>query len=150
MGADDKHRETNDRIASVLFACNLNAVRSPMAEGLAKDLLGPDVHVESAGVYAAELDPFAEEAMREVGLNISAHASRTFAETDPAGFDVIIALTPEAAREAERIVGETGPHVEAWDAPNPSGAHGGRDQILEAYREVRDLLKRKIAARFGE
>ena len=134
---------------SILFACNLNAVRSPMAAALARQLLGDAVVVDSVGVYNGDgVDPFAAEVMREVGLNIDSHASKTFNDVDPGGFEVIVALTPEAAQEAAKWKGEKGVTILTWNAPNPSETHGSRSQILDAFRGVRDQLGTHIKSEF--
>lgn len=132
---------------SILFACNMNSVRSPMAASLAAAMLGDAAHVESAGVYEGALDPFAEAVMAEIGHDISGHVSRSFDEADPAGFDLVVALTPEAQREAESRVGAD--RVEFWSIENPSETRGSRDQVMVAYRGTRDALKRRIAERFS-
>ena len=132
---------------SLLFACNMNSVRSPMAASLAAAMLGDAVHVESAGVYEGAVDPFAEAVMAEIGHDISGHVARAFDEADPAGFDLVVALTPEAQREAESRVAPA--RVEFWAIDNPSETRGNREQVMTAYRATRDALKRRIAERFA-
>ena len=70
------------RPQAVLFACGLNSVRSPMAMGLFRQLIGPGTYVGSAGVRKYELDPFAVVVMEEVGSDISKHRPMTFEELD--------------------------------------------------------------------
>ena len=130
----------------VLFACNMNSVRSPMAAALLR--LAGGEGVDSAGVYEGGLDPFAEIVMREVGASLDGHEPKTLASTDLSRFEAIIALTPEAAVEARRLAPET--PVEFWEVENPSDVHGGRDAIVDAYRRVRDQLNAKLRARFPE
>ena len=130
----------------VLFACNMNSVRSPMAAALLR--LAGGEGVDSAGVYEGGLDPFAEIVMREVGASLDGHEPKTLASTDLSRFEAIIALTPEAAAEARRLAPDT--PVEFWDVDNPSDVHGGRDAIVDAYRRVRDQLNAKLRARFPE
>ena len=132
-------------VRSILFACNMNSVRSPMAEALGRAALGPRVRVESCGVYAGILDPFAAQALTEAGLAAPSREPREFAEVRPEAFDLVIALTPEAAAEARRL----GARVEFWDTENPTETRGTRDDLLEAYRGVRDQLAARIRARFG-
>ena len=133
---------------SVLFACNMNSVRSPMAAALLRLEGGPGARIDSAGVYEGGLDPFAEIVMRELGASLESHEPKTLANTDLSGFGAIIALTPEAAVEARRLAPDK--TVEFWDLENPSEAHGGRDAIVDAYRRVRDDLVRKLRDRFPE
>ena len=138
-------------IGAVLFACNLNAVRSPMAAALTRARYGDAIFVDSVGVCAGagEVDAFAAEVMRERGLDLSAHHAKTFADIDPGVFDLIVALTPEARDEAARLIGDWAVDVEYWPIPNPSEARGGRDQILDAFRAVRDAIDAQIATRFS-
>lgn len=133
---------------SVLFACNMNSVRSPMAAALLRLEGAPGDSVDSAGVYEGGLDPFVEIVMRELGLSLESHEPKTLAKTDLSGFHAIIALTPEAALEARRLAPDK--TIEFWDMENPSDTHGGRDAIIEAYRRVRDDIKRKLRERFPE
>ena len=132
-------------VRAVLFACNMNSVRSPMAEALARDALSSRVRVESCGVHEGILDPFAAEVLTEAGLDAPDRPPRDFASVKPEAFDLVVALTPEAAAEARRL----GAKVEFWDTENPSETRGDREALLEAYRRVRDELAARIAARFG-
>ena len=132
-------------IKSVLFACNMNSVRSPMAEALAQAALGPRVRVESCGVYEGILDPFAAQVLEEAGLGAPERQPRAFEAIRPERFDLVVALTPEAAAAARRL----GARVEFWDTENPTEARGDREALLQAYRDVRDQLAQRIRARFG-
>ncbi|HTK35199.1 MAG TPA: low molecular weight phosphatase family protein [Caulobacteraceae bacterium] len=127
----------------VLFACNLNRVRSPMAAALAQRLgLGAD----SCGLSATDaVDPFLAAVMLEVGVDLSEHQPKTFADVNGETFDLIIALTPEAR---ERLAGSATP-VEYWPTADPTLADGSREQRLDAYREVRRALQRRLSERFG-
>jgi len=131
---------------SVLFACNMNSVRSPMAAALLRLMAGDRMRVDSAGVFEGGLDPFVEMVMDEIGVSMHDHEPKTLSDVDPAAFDAVIALTPEAAIEARRINKDLA--IEFWDIENPSDERGGREAILSAYRRVRDDLKGKLARRF--
>ena len=133
---------------SVLFACNMNSVRSPMAAALLRLDAGDSLQVDSAGVYEGGLDPFVEIVMGQIGVAMSGHEPKTLSEVDLAGFDVVVALTPEAAIEARRRLPHTA--IEFWDIENPSEERGGRDAIISAYARVRDELRRKLNSRFPE
>ena len=132
---------------SVLFVCNMNSVRSPMAAALLRARAGGPQRVDSAGVYEGGPDGFVEAVLREAGVGVGAHEPKTLDAVRIADFDVAIALTPEAAAELRRRAPDS--KIEFWDIENPSGAVGGRDAILGAYREVRDELSRRLAARFA-
>lgn len=135
------------RPSSVLFVCGLNAVRSPMAEFLARRLFGKTVYTQSAGVRKGELDPFSVKVMEEIGLDISRHRPRTVEEIEDDNFDLIVTLAPEAHHKALDMTRTLAADVEYWPTPDPQLATGSRDQILESYRAVRDGLDRRIRDR---
>jgi protein-tyrosine-phosphatase len=140
------------RPQAVLFACGLNSVRSPMAAGLLKQMLGSSLYVGSAGVRKGELDAFAVAAMDEIGIDIHAHRPITFEELDDLeglNFDLIITLAPEAHHQALELTRTLAAEVEYWPTADPSAIEGTRGQRLDAYRDVRDQLMQKIRARFG-
>jgi protein-tyrosine-phosphatase len=135
---------------AVLFACGHNAVRSPMAEAIAKHLLGKSVYVDSVGVRAGEPDAFAEAVMAEIGLDISRHRAKSFDELADTSFDLIVTLSPEAQHRAVELTRTMDCQVEYWPTFDPSGAEErGREAVLDVYRGVRDGLFRRIQARFG-
>jgi protein-tyrosine-phosphatase len=136
---------------AVLFACGLNAVRSPMAAALFGQIFGRAIYVGSAGVRKGELDPFAVAVMEEIGLDISKHKPITIEELDEwegLNFDLIVTLAPEAHHRALEITRMSGTEVEYWPTADPSAVEGSREQRLEAYRAVRDQLLSRIRARF--
>jgi protein-tyrosine-phosphatase len=137
-----------DLPGAVLFACSRNAVRSPMAEALLKFLAGRRVYVVSAGVRAGEPDPFAAAVMEELGIDLAAHRPRSLDELDDISFDLIVSLSPEAHHKALQLAEGYAIDVEYWPTPDPTLAHGSREQILDAYRGVRDGLFRRIKVRF--
>ena len=140
------------RPQAVLFACKLNSVRSPMAAALFRHLFGHVSYVASAGVRTGELDPFAVAAVDEVGLDISKHRPMTFEELDDwegLNFDLIVTLSPEAHHKALDLTRTLALDVEYWPTADPTIAEGNREQRLDAYREVRDQLMRRIRQRFG-
>jgi len=135
----------------VLFACGLNAVRSPMAASLFRHYFGR-TYVGSAGVRKGELDPFAVAAMEELGLDIAKHRPHTFEELEGwegLNFDLIVTLAPEAHHKALELTRTLAAEVEYWPTPDPTVAEGTREQRLEAYRAVRDQLAQRIRQRFG-
>jgi protein-tyrosine-phosphatase len=138
---------------AVLFACGLNSVRSPMAAGLFRHLIRPPTYVASAGVRKGELDPFAVAAMDEMGLDIAKHKPITFEELEDwegLNFDLIVTLSPEAHHKALDLTRTLAADVEYWPMPDPTIAEGSREQRLEAYRMMRDLLTQRIKERFGD
>lgn len=133
---------------AILFACNMNSVRSPMAAALLRLQAGDKARVDSAGVYEGGLDPFVEMVMQERGVSLESHEPKALSQVKLDKFNVIIALTPEAAVEARRYLPRE--RIEFWDIENPSEERGGREAILDAYRAVRDNLTERLRARFPE
>jgi protein-tyrosine-phosphatase len=127
----------------------MNAVRSPMAERLAREILPASIFIASAGVRHGEPDPFVEAVLAEDGLAFDAPAPKTLEDLEDLYFDLIVTLAPEAHHAALELTRSLAVEVEYWPTPDPTAAHGTRDQILAAYRDVRDRLKLRIAARFG-
>jgi protein-tyrosine-phosphatase len=139
------------RPQAVLFACGLNAVRSPMAAALLKQMLGGSLYVGSAGVRKGELDPFAIAVMEEIGIDITSHGPITFEELEDLeglNFDLIVTLSPEAHHKALDLTRTLATEVEYWPTHDPTAAEGNREQRLDAYRAVRDMLVHKIRERF--
>ena len=136
--------------SSVLFACTLNAVRSPMAEAILKSLHGTRIYVDSAGARPGEPDPFAVVAMREIGLDLTRHRPKVFAELDDIAYDVVISLSPEAQHQAVELTRTMSVDLEFWHTFDPTAVWGTRDQRLDAYRDVRDGLSYRIRRRLKE
>ena len=132
---------------SLLFACNLNAVRSPMAEAIAKHLAGDRVYVDSVGVRAGELDGFAIAVMAEIDIDLSRHNPKSFDDLEDSSFDLIVSLTPEAQHKAVEMTRTMACEVEYWPTFDPTITQGSRERILDSYREVRDGLLQRIRAR---
>jgi protein-tyrosine-phosphatase len=133
---------------AVLFCCTQNAIRSPMAEGMLKQLLGKRIYVDSVGVRAGELDPFAVAVMDELGIDMAKHRSKTFDALEDTSFDLIISLSPEAQHKAVDMTRTMACDVEFWNTFDPSIVEGSREQRMDAYRDVRDGLMDRIRARF--
>lgn len=133
---------------SVLFACTLNSIRSPMAEAILKRAHGQRVFVDSAGLKADAIDPLAVEVMAEIGIDLHAHRPKTFDDLSDSSFDVIVTLSPEAQHRAVEMTRIMACDVEYWQTFDPTVLEGSREQRLAAYREVRDYLMRRIRDRF--
>ena len=147
-GASDKQGELP---AAVLFACTMNAVRSPMASAILRHLAGRRCYAVSAGVRRGRPDPFVVEVMAEIGIDVTRHEPRTIAELHDTSFDLIVSLSPEAHHQALEMTRTFAVDVEYWptfDASMMVG-HASREQVLDAYRAVRDTLFRRIKQRFG-
>ena len=137
-----------DLPGAVLFACSRNAVRSPMAAAILKHLARNRIYVESAGVRPGTPDPFAIAVMEEIGIDISRHEPVAVGDLHDMSFDLIVTLAPEAHHKALELAHAHALDVEYWPTPDPTLATGSREQILAAYRDVRDRLFARIKQRF--
>jgi arsenate reductase len=129
----------------VLFLCVANSARSQMAEGIARSLAPPGVAVSSAGSRPSRVNPLAIRALDEIGIDIRGQHSKS-ADTLPAeGIDAVITLCAEEVcpvflGKARRI---------HWGLPDPAGAGANDAEQLQAFRNVRDELRRRLAVVFG-
>ncbi|MEH6753542.1 MAG: low molecular weight phosphatase family protein [Alphaproteobacteria bacterium] len=139
-----------DLPGSILFACDRNTIRSPMAEAIMKHLVGHRVYVDSAGVQLSgdAPDGFAIAAMQEIGLDIARHNPKTFDDLTDMSIDLIVTFTPQAQHRAIELTRTQACEVEYWPTPHPADVAGSRDIRLQAYRDVRDALFERIRARF--
>lgn len=137
-----------DLPGSVLFACSQNAVRSAMAEAILKSLHGKQIYVDSVGVRGSEVNHFAVEVMREIGLDIAHHRAKTFDEQLDTSFDLVISLSPEAQHRAVEMTRTMACDVEYWPTLDATAIEGSREAVLNAYRDVRDKLLERIRERF--
>ncbi len=141
--------------SSVLFCCDHNAVRSPMAEGFMKQLYGQRAYVQSAGVHNdLDIDGFAIAVSAETGVELSRHRSRSFEEMmdwgdDLSGFDLIVALSPASQRAALELTRFAHIDVEYWPIMDPTGLGETRETKLQAYRQTRDQILKRMLERFG-
>ncbi|MBB5753398.1 low molecular weight phosphatase family protein [Prosthecomicrobium pneumaticum] len=138
------------RPASVLFVCGMNTVRSPIAAALARQLFPHGLYVASAGVRkGGASDPFVCAVMEEAGVDLSRHHPQTLEDLEDTNFDVVVTLSPEAHHRALELTRTMAVDVEYWPTADPTLVAGGRAQIVDAYRSVRDGLRDRIKARFG-
>lgn len=134
---------------AVLFACTLNSVRSPIAAALMRHLYGRFVYIDSVGARPGELDPFAVEAMEEIGIELGRHKPKSFEDLEDSSFDLIVTLSPEAHHKAMELTRTMAVEVEYWPTLDATAVEGSRAQRLDAYRGVRDELLRHIERRFA-
>jgi len=135
--------------SAVLFACTQNAIRSPMAAALMRHFYGSRVFVASVGVRTGEVDPFVSAVMDEIGIDVGRHKPQSFEDLEDANFDLVVSLSPEAHHRALEMTRTMAIEAEYWPTQDPSAVSGSREQMLAAYREVRDGLMGKIRKRFG-
>ena len=134
--------------SAVLFACTMNAIRSPMAAAIMHHHFGHKVYVASAGIAAGDPDPFVGLIMDEIGIDLKKHRPHSFEDLEDSAFDLLITLSPEAKSRADQMSRTMAIDVENWVVADPSTTQGSREQILDAYRGVRDELVKKIEAKF--
>jgi arsenate reductase (thioredoxin) len=129
----------------VLFLCVANSARSQMAEGIARALARAGVTVSSAGSQPSRVNPLAIRALDELGIDIRGHHSKSVDTVSPDGVDAVITLCAEEVcpvflGKARRI---------HWGLPDPAGAGSTEEEQLQAFREVRDELRRRLTIVFG-
>jgi arsenate reductase len=128
--------------ARILFLCVANSARSQMAEGLARRMLGGDVEVASAGSAPSRVNPYAIEAMAEIGIDLSDHRSKAVDDLDVERFDRIVTLC------AEEVCPVVPGSVERlhWPIEDPAADDPGADaETMRArFRAARDEILRRI------
>jgi arsenate reductase len=139
----DRERGMTER-RRVLFLCTHNSARSQMAEGLLRHLGGDAFEVHSAGTEATRVRPLAVRAMAELGIDISAHASKTLDRYLGQPFDLVITVCDEANEACPVFPGAR--ERRHWSFPDPSRATGTEEEQLAVYRSVRDAIRARIEA----
>ena len=129
----------------VLFLCVANSARSQMAEGIARSLAPAGVTVSSAGSEPSRVNPLAIRVLDEIGIDIRSHRSKSVDAISPAGVDAVITLCAEEVcpvflGKARRV---------HWGLPDPAGAGRTEEEQLQAFRSVRDELRRRLTTVFG-
>ncbi|QTN34824.1 low molecular weight phosphatase family protein [Cognatishimia activa] len=146
---------TQELPQSVLFCCDHNAVRSPMAEGIMKQLFGMETYVQSAGLKNdLEIDGFAITVCHEIDVELARHQSRSFEEMEQFGdqlssFDMIIALSPASYARAKELTKLFHLDVLFWDTSDPTSTGETRESKLDAYRKTRDEIIAQLKAQWG-
>ena len=127
----------NDKI-KVLFLCTGNSCRSQMAEGLLKHYGGEKFQVLSAGTAPAGVDPRAVQVMNEIGINISGQSSKTVTGSMLDDTDLLITLCGGARETCPVVPSQV--QKQHWPLADPAKAEGSEDEIMHAFRLVRDQL----------
>lgn len=127
---------------SILFLCVANSARSQMAEGLARKLFGPRVAVQSAGSQPSRVNPYAIEVMREVGVDITSHTSKSVDTIDPSTVATVITLCAEEVcpvflPQSRRL---------HWPIPDPASPDPSlsREELLTRFRTARDQIQSRL------
>jgi arsenate reductase len=129
----------------VLFLCVANSARSQMAEGIARSLAPAGVKISSAGSMPSRVNPFAIRALDEIGIDIRGQHSKSVDAIDPSDVDAVITLCAEEVcpvflGKARRV---------HWGLPDPAGSGSTEEERLQAFRGVRDELRRRLAVLFA-
>lgn len=119
-----------------------------MAEALTRANFGNTVYTASAGVRAGMPDPFVEVVMEELNIDVHNRQPKTLEDLDEGYFDLIVTLSPTAHHIALAMADVGATEVEYWPSADPTVVQGSREQMLDAYRDVRDRLLERIMKRF--
>ena len=138
------------RIGAILFVCNINAVRSAMAEAMIKVTFPGTIFADSCGVSPGNPDGFAIAVMEEIGININTHQPKSFDDLDYEFYDVIISFSPEAHEAAVSLTLNMDCETLYWPVDNLANLTGPRDERLRAYRRVRDIIQGKLERYMGK
>ncbi len=131
--------------SGLLFLCVANSARSQMAEGIARALAPATARIASAGSRPSGLNPLAVTALAETGLDISRQVSKSVDDLPPGDVDTVITLCAEEVcpvwlGRATRL---------HWALPDPAHAGASEAERLQAFRDVRDELRRRLGVVFA-
>lgn len=132
----------------ILFLCTENACRSQIAEGLVNHDLAGRVKAYSAGVSPKTVNPRAVAAMRELGMDISRHFSKSVDDLPEKDFDLVITVCDQAQEQCPLFPGET--EVIHVGFPDPAKATGTEEEIMVEFRRVRDDMREQFIALLKE
>ena len=135
----------SDQKLRVLFLCTGNSCRSQMAEGFCNALKGERIEAESAGIKAQGVNPYAVTAMKEAGVDISGHTSKTVSQLDDQNFDYVVTVCDHAKESCPFFSGPTKRIHKGFDDPPILSAEAqSEEEILDVYRRVRDEIREYI------
>ena len=129
----------------ILFLCVANSARSQMAEGIARALAPPTVTISSAGSQPSSMNPLAVKALAEIGIDISGQFSKSVDYIQAGGVDTLITLCDEEVCPA--FLGNA--LRVHWGLPDPAHAGTTEAERLQAFRNVRDELRRRLGVVFA-
>jgi arsenate reductase len=132
---------------TILFLCVANSARSQMAEGLARDVLGEDVRVRSAGSDPKTVNPYAIEVMSEIGISLDGHASTSVDDVDPESVDIVVTLCADEVCPA--FLGDAKRYHWPFEDPDTDEPLSD-EEMLERFRRTRDAIAEKIESLAGE
>ncbi|MGB6230857.1 MAG: hypothetical protein WBF53_12130 [Litorimonas sp.] len=124
----------------ILFICQLNMVRSPIAEGLAK---AKGLDAESCGLDPGEADELVTAVMKEIGIDLSQHEPTALTDYQDQRFDRIVCFSEDSRAAAEAVFGDDLP-TELWSVPNPASGNFDVRAIMDTYRSIRTVIANRI------
>jgi len=130
---------------TVLFLCTHNSCRSQMAEGLLNTLYKDKYKAFSAGIQKTSVNPYAVEVMKEIGIDISMHYSKTVEDFKGENFDVVVTVCNHAHEACPFFPGKKVIHRNFDD---PSSFTGSVEDTLAEFRKTRDDIKKWIITQF--
>ena len=134
--------------AKVLFLCTGNSARSQMAEGYLRHAAGDRYDVVSAGIAPQGLNPLAVEAMREIGIDISAHRSKDAGEFLGQSIPFVVTVCDHAKEHCPIFPGAY--KSMHWSLEDPAAAQGSKEEKLAVFRRVRDQIRAAVDREFVE
>jgi len=125
---------------NLLLMCVANSIRSQMAEGLARKLLGSNATVQSAGSGAVGVNPIAIQVMSEIGIDISRHKSKSVHSIDLSKIDLVITLCDEEVcptlhKKTKRL---------HWPIADPGMKGNTEAERVQAFRDARDEIHSRL------
>ena len=137
-------------LKSILFVCDLNSIRSPIAEAILKVWFNKKIFIDSCGIRPGKIDPLAIEVMAELDFDLSNHTSKLMSQLEDSYFDLIITFSKDAYNASIMLTKTISCEVEIFDVPDASITVGNREQRLLSYRIVRDIIITKLKKRFKD
>lgn len=122
-----------------------------MAEAIAKKIFGTSIFIDSVGIRdeMGKVNPFTVSVMDEIGIDVSSHKPKNFESLIDSSFDLVVTLSPEAHHRALDLTRFYSTDVEYWPTMDPTKERGNRENIMSAFRSVRDYLEEKIKNRLS-
>ncbi|MFN8672566.1 MAG: arsenate reductase ArsC [Candidatus Sericytochromatia bacterium] len=125
---------------NILFLCVANSARSQMAEGLAKNILGNNYHIQSAGSKPSFVNPYAIKALAELDIDISKQESKSVESIKPNSIDLVITLCAEEV--CPTFLGKT--KKLNWALTDPANPSLSDEEQMNLFREIRNQIKNRL------
>ena len=128
----------------VLFLCTGNSARSQMAEAFARHYAGDAIDAYSAGLEPKGLHPMTVKVMEEIGLDMSAHTSKPLSDyMGKLHFGYLITVCGQADKNCPAVFPGMGQRLH-WEFEDPVAATGSEEDRLQAFRQIRDLIRVRV------